>query len=89
MIVEDERDIAYLFSLCLARSGIDTISFTEPLLALDHFKQNPRRYSLILVDMFMDDLNGMELAKEIRKYNSQIKILLMTGYCSGDLSHST
>ena len=38
--------------------------------------------------MFMDDLSGMELSKEIRKYNSQVKILLITGYCKGDLSDS-
>jgi DNA-binding response OmpR family regulator len=88
MIVEDEWDIAHLFSLSLAQSGFDTITFTEPLLALDHFKQYPGRYCLILLDMFMKDLNGMELSKEIRKYNSQVKILLITGYCKGDISHS-
>ena len=88
MIVEDEWDIAYLFNLSLARSGFDTITFTEPLLALDHFKQYPGRYCLILLDMSMKDLNGMELSKEIRKYNSQVKILLITGYCKGDISHS-
>ncbi len=88
MIVEDEWDIAHLFSLSLARSGFDTITFAEPLLALDHFKQYPTRYCLILLDMFMKDLNGVELSKEIRKYNSQVKILLITGYCRGDLLES-
>ena len=85
MIVEDELDIAHLFSLCLERFGFNTISFTEPLLALDHFKQCPGRYCLILVDMIMVNLNGLELAKEIRKYNSHVKILLITGYCKGDI----
>ena len=88
MIVEDEWDIAYLFSLYLEGFGFNTISFTEPLLALDHFKQYPKRYRLILVDMYMDDLNGLELAKKIRKYNSWVKILLITGDCIGDISHS-
>ena len=88
MIVEDEWDIAYLFSLYLEGFGFNTISFTEPLLALDHFKQYPKRYCLILIDMSMIDLNGMELSKEIRKYNSQVKILLITGYCKEDISHS-
>ncbi len=88
MIVEDELDIAYLFSLCLERFGFNTISFTKPLLALDHFIQYPGRYCLILIDMSMVDLNGMELSKEIRKYNSQVKILLITGYCKGDISYS-
>ena len=36
MMVEDEWDIARLLSLYLARSGFDTISFTQPLLAPDH-----------------------------------------------------
>jgi DNA-binding NtrC family response regulator len=57
MIVEDKWDIAHLFSLSLARSGFDTITFTEPLLALGHFKQYLGRYCLILLDMFMKDLN--------------------------------
>ena len=88
MIVEDEWDIARLLSLYLARSGFDTISFTQPLLALDHFKKYSKRYCLILLDLSMDELNGMELSNEIRKYNSQVKILLITGYCKGDISHS-
>lgn len=88
MVVEDEPDIAYLFSLCLEEFGFDTISFTEPLLALEHFKQYPRRYCLALLDMSMDDLTGLELSLEIRKYSSQVKILLITGYCKGDLSQS-
>jgi len=87
MIVEDQTDIAYLYSLYLTRSGFDTISFTEPLLALDHFRQYPRRYSLILLDTFMDGFNGMELSKEIRKYSSQVKILLIAGHSKGDISH--
>src|SRR6188768_4565025 len=87
MIVQDEWDKASLLSLYLARSDFDTISFTQPLLALDHFK-NIQRYCLILLDLSMDELNGMELSKEIRKYNSQVKILLITGYCKGDISHS-
>jgi DNA-binding NtrC family response regulator len=88
MIVEDEWDIAHLFSLSLARSGFDTITFTEPLLALGHFKQYSKRYCLILLDMFMKDLNGMDLSKEIRIHNSQVKIVMITGYCKGDLSNS-
>ena len=33
----------------------------------------------------MDDLNGVELAKEIRRYNSQVEILLITGHLIGDM----
>ena len=88
MIVEDEWDIAHLFSLCLEGFGFNTISFNEPFLALDHFKQYPRKYCLALLDMYMNGLTGLELSMEIRKYSSQVKILLITGYCKGDLPQS-
>jgi DNA-binding NtrC family response regulator len=88
MIVVNELGIAYLFNPTLERFSFNMISFIDPLLALDHFTQYPRRYCLILVDMIIVNLNGQELAKEIRKYNFDVKILLITGYCKGDIRHS-
>jgi DNA-binding response OmpR family regulator len=89
MIVEDEWDVAHLLELYIARSGLDPTLFTEPLLALDHYKQNSKRYTLIVVDWSMPGLNGIELAKEIRKYNSHVKILLLTGWLIEDVLDSS
>ena len=85
MIVEDEWDVARLLELYAASSGLDSILFTDPLLALDHYRQNSMRYALIVVDWSMPDLNGVELAGEIRKFNSQVKILLITGWLIEDV----
>ena len=67
MIVEDEWDVARLLELYAASSGLDSILFTDPLLALDHYRQNSMRYALIVVDWSMPYLSGVDLAKEIRK----------------------
>jgi two-component system, cell cycle response regulator CpdR len=88
MIVEDEWDIARLLGLYVASSGFESILFTEPLLALDHYKQNSKRYTLIVVDWSMPYLSGVDLAKEIRKFNSQVKILLITGWLVEDVLDS-
>ena len=48
MIVQDECDKASLLSLYLARSGFDTISFTQPLLTA----RSLQKYSDILLDTF-------------------------------------
>ena len=85
MIVEDEWDIAHLLGLYATSSGLDSILFTEPLLALDHYRQNSKRYALIVVDWSMPDLNGVELAGAMRKFNSQVKILLITGWLIEDV----
>jgi len=85
MIVDDDWDTTYLFRLYLAGFGINSITFTDPRLALTHFEQNPGRYRLVLLDWSMPRLDGLELAEKMRKYNSQVIILFITGYFIQDL----
>ena len=85
IIVEDEEDLSYLFKLYLARFEIDSIIFANPLLALDQYEQNHDRYALALLDWELPFMNGLELAKRIRKVNSEVLILLITGYYIKDI----
>jgi len=87
MIVEDQQDITYLYRLHLERLGIDSISFDNPLIALDHYQQNHGRYALILLDWTLPMMNGLELAKRIRKINSKVHILLISGYPVKEMVH--
>jgi DNA-binding response OmpR family regulator len=85
MVVDDDWDALYLFRLYLARLGFDSITFTDPRLALAHFQQNSGRYGLVLLDWSMPRLDGLELAKKMRNLNSQVKILFITAYFIHDL----
>jgi len=80
MVVDDEEELANLFMKLLKGSGFNSVSFTDPLLALKHFSQNPQKYSLVLLELRMPGLNGIELAKRIKGYDSNVKILLITGF---------
>jgi CheY-like chemotaxis protein len=80
MVVDDEEELAHLFMEFLKGSGYNTVAFTDPLLALEHFRSNPEQYSLILSDLRMPGMNGIDLAKRIRDYNSRVKILLITAF---------
>ena len=80
MIVERERDLSHLYKLYLARLRIDSIIFDDPLMALDHYQQNHGRYALILLDYALPNMTGLELAKRIRKINSKVHIIMLTGY---------
>ena len=85
MIVEEEQDLAHLYKLYLARFNIDSIIFANPLLALEHYQQNHGIYDLALLDWGLPFMNGLELAKRIRKVNSKIHILILTGHNIKDL----
>ena len=85
MVVDDEPEIANLYSELLQRSGFNSTSFIDPLLALEHYNQNPNRYSLVITDLCMPSLDGIRLAKRIREFDTKIKILLITAFYFNDM----
>jgi two-component system, cell cycle response regulator CpdR len=85
MVVDDEKDQTILFSLFLARFGFDSITFNDPLVALKHYGQYNKRYSLVLVDWNMPKIDGIGLARKIREHDSKVKIILITAFFIGDI----
>ena len=80
MVVDDEEELAVLFRTFLESSGFDSVSFTDPPSALDHCSQNHDKYSVVITDGRMPFLDGIQLAKKIREYNTTVKILLITAF---------
>jgi DNA-binding NtrC family response regulator len=63
-IVDDEIDITDLFQDALCGIfGISVVSFNDPIVALEHFKVNKENYALVMTDLRMPNLNGLELLK--------------------------
>jgi CheY-like chemotaxis protein len=65
--------------------GFNAISFTRPLMALEHYQKTPQKYSLVVTDLRMPGINGIELANKIRILNSSVKIFLITAFDVLDL----
>ena len=85
MVVDDEIELANLYRKYLQRSGFDSVSFTDPQLALENFMQNPNKYSIIILDFLMPTLDGIRLAKMIRNVNNRVKIVLITAYYTDEM----
>jgi DNA-binding NtrC family response regulator len=80
-IVDDEKDITVLFRDALAVvSGITIFTFTDPIIALEHFTINRGAYVLMISDLRMPGLNGMELIKRIKDVNPSVRTILMTAF---------
>lgn len=80
MVVDDEEELAILFGQLIESMGLVAITFTDPLLAFEHFKNNKDKFSLVITDLRMPGVNGIQLAKKIRECNEQTKILLITAF---------
>ncbi|HKO64769.1 MAG TPA: response regulator [Candidatus Nitrosocosmicus sp.] len=87
LIVEDEIELASLYREFVNDLGYDVDSFTDPSLALEHFKYSSKEYSLVLTDLRMASMSGIELALKMREINDTMKIFLMTAFDVTDIEN--
>jgi DNA-binding NtrC family response regulator len=80
-IIDDELDITVLFRDAMRGiQGISIFTFTNPIMALEHFKFNRNNYHLIVSDLRMPGINGIELIKRIKELNPLVRTVLMTAF---------
>jgi len=89
LIVDDEMDIANSLKRFIIKSGFDAISFTDPLLALEHFTLLHNRYSVIITDLRMPGMSGLEFTNKIRKINPSVRVVLISAFDTSDLENNS
>ncbi len=80
MIIDDEIDITNLFKEILSNSGYKVNCFNDPLKALTECNKNHNNYVLIISDVRMPKMSGIELVKKIAEIDNEIKVILMTAF---------
>ncbi len=94
LLVDDEKDILTLFCECFQTWGYQTISFDNPIDALNYLNKNDNisNCSLIITDYKMPQMNGIDFIKRIReKYsnssnsNFRVKLMLISAFMNNDL----
>lgn len=88
MVLDDDFDIVFPIKRGLQRNGYTVFAFTDPHLALEHFKINSSKYYLVISDLRMPSMNGLEFLKNVKRIRSDIKIFLMTAFEIDDLESS-
>ena len=84
-IVDDEPDILKLFQDFLSKiKGISIFTFTDPFMALEHVRMNKNEYVLVISDLRMPNLEGVELVKVIKDLNPLVRTILMTAFATKD-----
>jgi len=80
LIVDDEVPIAQLEKIMLERMGYDVVQRTSSKDALKAFMMNPGSFDLVISDMSMPRLTGIQLAKEIFNIRQDLPIIICTGF---------
>ena len=89
LLVDDEKDILELFTEYLSSSGFNTISFQNPLDALEYYYKNPHNCSLVITDYKMPQMSGLELIKKIREkdIDYKIKTIVISAFIKDNLPY--
>lgn len=78
MIVDDEEGIIDSLSIFLKRSGYEFTGVTDPMEAIEKAKNE--HFDLMILDFIMTPIHGDQVVEEIRKFNKELYILLLTGH---------
>jgi len=80
-VVDDESSTARLFhyTLCTIK-GIDVFQFTDPIKPLEHLKLLKGDYGVMISDLRMPVVNGVQLLKTVKDLNPLARTILVTAY---------
>jgi PAS domain S-box-containing protein len=80
LIVDDEPALADLWAAALNRLGYETTKITNSLEAMEIFSAHPEEFDLVITDLVMPELTGLELVRKARTIRPDITIIACTGY---------
>lgn len=76
LIVDDDPDMTSIFSLGLQDEGFEVYAYNDPLNVLSEFR--PNFYDLLLVDISMPKMNGIDLSRQLLELDPNVKICFIT-----------
>lgn len=79
LIVDDDRDVCAHMATLLAESrGIAAQTLNDPTQTLEVLRQGT--YHIVILDLVMPGMHGMDLIEQIRRYDDDIAIVVVTGF---------
>jgi CheY-like chemotaxis protein len=80
LLIDDDKDILTVLKLSLELKGMNIHCFTNPVLAVEHFKNNAANYDIVVTDIRMPQMNGFEVARVVKEIRQDIKLAFITAF---------
>jgi CheY-like chemotaxis protein len=80
LLIDDDTDILTIFKRSLAQAGMHTYAFTNPMLAVEHFRRNANSYDIVVTDIRMPRMSGFQVARAVKQIRPDIKVAFATSF---------
>jgi PAS domain S-box-containing protein len=80
LLVDDEPALTGMFQRVLQRLNYQVTISNSPLEAVGIFRANPAQFDVVITDLTMPELNGLELARQLRAIRPDLRVILASGY---------
>jgi len=80
LLIDDEPDILTILKRSLELAGMNTYGCTNPVLAVEHFRNNANSYDIVVTDIQFPHMDGFQVARAVKKIKPDIKIAFITSF---------
>jgi two-component system cell cycle response regulator CpdR len=83
LLAEDDNDMRRFLVKALEKAGYKVLSYDNGASAYDRLREEP--FSLLLTDIVMPEMDGIELARRATELDPDLKVMFITGFegCEG------
>ena len=85
LVVDDEEIVRNLAERMLVKAGYKVYSCQDGEEAIQLYRTAVNRIDLVLLDMMMPKMNGRDTFTALKKFNPDVKVLLMSGFSDQDV----
>lgn len=85
LLVDDEESVCVLMAYVIKTLGYEVEWFTEPPEALEHYKNNQENIIVLVTDLSMRGMTGVELVNKIIEINPKEGIVVVTGFFKANI----
>ncbi len=83
LLVDDEQALVHLQTMTLEELGYAVVPFSSSAQACEAFGETPDAFDIVISDMTMPEMTGLQLAAEVAKIREDIPFIICTGYSDG------
>jgi DNA-binding NtrC family response regulator len=87
LILDDEPIVGQRLKAALEKEGHRAEAFVDPIEAVARLEQ--KTFDIVVTDIRMDDMDGIEILELIRKKNDRTKVIMITGYATLEVARES